>query len=66
MKPIDKTLDPRQADNGGAAADAGPIAMAYVPAQVWNGISDPAAGLKNGTVFPELVKPFCPHQRRRP
>ncbi|MBQ9543749.1 MAG: spore coat associated protein CotJA [Clostridia bacterium] len=41
------------------------IAFAYVPSQVWNGISDPSDGLKNGTVFPELVKPFCA-QRRRP
>lgn len=34
------------------------IAMAYVPKQQWNGTYDLCEGLKKGTIFPELDKPF--------
>lgn len=64
MKPIDISTGACPKRNCGAGAGDRQIAMAYVPFQVWNGISDPATGLKNGTVFPELVKPFCPQRRR--
>ena len=34
-------------------------AMAYVPMQRFEQVYDLAAALKNGTLFPELCKPFC-------
>ncbi len=34
-------------------------AMAYVPMQRFEQVYDLAVGLRNGTVFPELCKPFC-------
>ena len=39
-------------------ADA-PLAMGYVPDQHWEHTFEPARGLKCGTIFPELQKPFC-------
>ena len=36
-----------------------PIAMAYVPAQVFNTTYDLNRALEVGTIFPELHKPFC-------
>lgn len=35
-----------------------PLAMAYVPMQRLNGMYDAAQALDNGTLFPELDKPF--------
>lgn len=35
-----------------------PIAMAYVPWQEWGEVFTGECGLENGTIFPELVKPF--------
>ena len=35
-----------------------PIAMAYVPWQVWQDIYDAEKGLHRGTIFQELDKPF--------
>lgn len=37
-----------------------PIAMAYVPFQQWNTVYTTEDGMQNGTIFPELHKPFCP------
>lgn len=39
-------------------ADA-PLAMGYVPSQVWGNTWQPCRGLEAGTIFPELYKPFC-------
>lgn len=36
--------------------------QSYVPIQVMNQVFKPAVGLKNGTIFPELVSPYCPNQ----
>lgn len=36
-----------------------PIAMAYVPAQKMCETYSPAKGLRMGTIFPDLCKPFC-------
>lgn len=36
-----------------------PIAMAYVPAQKKCETYSPAKGLRMGTIFPVLCKPFC-------
>lgn len=36
-----------------------PIAMAYVPMQTFQTTFDLNHGLKVGTIFPELHKPFC-------
>lgn len=35
-----------------------PLTMAYVPMQSWNKIYDLETGLKKGTIFPDLYKPF--------
>ena len=35
---------------------------AYTPNQVMNKIFDPETGLRNGTMFPELVSPYYPGQ----
>lgn len=35
-----------------------PIAMAYVPRQVWRDIYDSGKGIMRGTIFAELDKPF--------
>lgn len=36
-----------------------PIAMGYVPMQVWSQPMAPARGLQVGTIFADLDKPFC-------
>lgn len=35
-----------------------PLAMAYVPWQLWSTTFEPDKALMNGTMFPELYKPF--------
>ncbi len=43
----------------GDEVDSLPIAMGYVPWQMWDeDVLDAAAGLEQGTIFPELIKPF--------
>ena len=37
-------------------------AQSYVPVQVINNVFKPEVGLKHGTIFPELVSPYCPGQ----
>lgn len=36
-----------------------PLAIAYVPFQQWETPTALCTGLRNGTVFPGLHKPFC-------
>ncbi len=36
-----------------------PIAMAYVPVQIFQSTYDLNQSLNAGTIFPELHKPFC-------
>lgn len=36
--------------------------QSYVPIQYINEIFKPEVGLKMGTIFPELVSPYCPGQ----
>lgn len=36
--------------------------QSYVPIQVMNQVFKPEVGLKHGTIFPELVSPYCPNQ----
>ncbi len=35
---------------------------AYTPVQNMNKTYTPEVGLQNGTIFPELVSPYCPGQ----
>ncbi len=42
-----------------SGVDMLPPAMAYVPDQRLKKMFDHATALQNGTVFPELCKPFC-------
>lgn len=37
-------------------------AQSYVPVQVMNETYTPCHGLSKGTIFPELVSPYCPGQ----
>ena len=39
-------------------ADA-PLAMGYIPNQHWDHTIELSTGLKYGTIFPKLHKPFC-------
>lgn len=52
----------------GAAEDrsfqGGELARAYVPVQIYTRRLSPAEGWKDGTIFPELVRPYAPVQRR--
>lgn len=36
--------------------------QSYVPIQVMGRTFKPEVGLKHGTIFPELVSPYCPNQ----
>ncbi len=36
--------------------------QSYVPLQMINTVLKPAVGLRNGTIFPELISPYCPNQ----
>lgn len=35
-----------------------PLAMAYVPYQMWDAVYDAEEGIAQGSMFPSLVKPF--------
>lgn len=41
------------------AASLPPVAMAYVPMQIWKEPKAPCQGLQAGTIFSDLHKPFC-------
>ena len=36
------------------------LAQSYVPIQFMDETFKPCVGLENGTIFPELVSPYCP------
>ena len=38
------------------------LAQSYVPIQIMDKTFVPSVGLKMGTIFPELVSPYCPGQ----
>lgn len=38
------------------------LGQSYVPWQIMNKVFRPEIGLKHGTIFPELVSPYCPNQ----
>lgn len=42
-----------------------PLAMAYVPMQRWENVCDASSGLAQGTIFKDLVKPYCPVLQKR-
>ncbi|HHY93476.1 MAG TPA: spore coat associated protein CotJA [Firmicutes bacterium] len=42
----------------------GELARAYVPPQVYAQTFSPQEGLKAGTIFPELVRPYPPRGGR--
>ncbi len=46
-------------DNYGINNRNFPIAMAYVPEQRFREVFDTQKALQQGTIFPELCKPFC-------
>lgn len=41
------------------------LAQSYVPIQYMDKTFTPCCGLKNGTIFPELVSPYTPGQSMR-
>ena len=44
--------------SGGNEINSLPLAMAYIPNQVWRNMYSPEEGLECGTVFHELDMPF--------
>ncbi|MCL2323165.1 MAG: spore coat associated protein CotJA [Oscillospiraceae bacterium] len=40
------------------------LAQAYVPFQKMNRLFSPEEGLRKGTIFPELYKPYRPHKKQ--
>lgn len=42
-----------------------PLAMAYVPMQRWENVCDAPSGLAMGSIFKDLVKPYCPVLQKR-
>ncbi|WP_324825058.1 spore coat associated protein CotJA [Sinanaerobacter sp. ZZT-01] len=50
--PVFKTV------NGNLPLDQLPLAMAYVPMQMWNGTYEGMRALERGTIFPDLDLPF--------
>lgn len=49
-------------DNNSVFPDNWMYAHSYVPHQRMNHVYTPEIGLKMGTIFPELVSPYCPGQ----
>ena len=49
-------------ENNNGFPDNAVLGQSYVPWQVMNNVFKPEVGLKNGTIFPELVSPYCPNQ----
>ncbi len=45
--------------------DSCPLTMAYVPFQTFTSVYDNTTALKNGTLFPELDKPFLGKRNTR-
>ena len=65
----------RQTKNSSAPAEAQtgacccrleqlPLAMSYVPGQLWGELYDPQTALQQGTLFPELDLPFLGKEAR--
>ncbi|MEA4988421.1 spore coat associated protein CotJA [Anaerovorax sp. IOR16] len=44
--------------NGNLPLNQLPLAMAYVPMQVWNGTYEGLRAFERGTIFPDLDLPF--------
>jgi len=40
------------------------LARAYVPMQGFDELFKPEVGLRSGTIFPELFRPYTPRQRQ--
>ncbi|MGI6574408.1 MAG: spore coat associated protein CotJA [bacterium] len=38
------------------------LARAYVPFQQYTRLFEPLEGLEKGTIFPELFRPYVPHE----
>lgn len=49
-------------DNNSVFPDNWMYGHSYVPHQKMNQVYTPEIGLKMGTIFPELVSPYCPGQ----
>ena len=48
--------------NGSLGMNCSLFHVTYTPNQIMNKTYEPAVGLRNGTIFPELVSPYCPGQ----
>ncbi|MEW5933065.1 MAG: spore coat associated protein CotJA [Bacillota bacterium] len=46
------------------AFQGGELARAYVPVQVYTGRLSPLEGWRQGSIFPELIRPYKPAPRR--
>lgn len=56
---------PTEGDFFNKCIDKLPLAMAYVPMQKWENVCDAQSGLAQGSIFKDLVKPYCPVLQRR-
>ena len=56
------SADKDTAVNNGRFPKNTPVAMAYVPKQVWDKTYTSENGMKKGTMFPELDLPFAPKE----
>ncbi len=55
-KPPAAKPEQQKPESGGKSEP--PLAIAYVPMQVWQDLYEPEKGLSRGTVFAELDKPY--------
>lgn len=59
--PTDRRAE-KESCSSGESSQPEVVAMAYVPMQQWGQIYEPEQAWNNGTLFPELNKPFCGKQ----
>lgn len=62
---VDRKCGYREDDNIDKCVNKLPLAMAYVPMQRWENVCDATSGLANGTIFKDLIMPYCPVLQRR-
>lgn len=58
-------LDKRADKTIGECVNDLPLAMVYMPMQRWENICDASSGLAQGSIFKDLVKPYCPVLQKR-
>ena len=57
--------DWKKADSIDKCLDKWPLGMALIPRQKWENVGNAPSGLAQGSVFKDLVMPYCPVLQRR-